>query len=71
MHLGGTIIGTTNRGHFVAKVGTGDKAKIAQDIIDKAKQTVNNLGPDGGLIAIGGDGSLSTAPQLAENPAYP
>jgi 6-phosphofructokinase 1 len=25
MSLGGTIIGTTNRGHFVAKVGRGER----------------------------------------------
>ena len=66
MHLGGTILGTTNRGHFVAKVGSGDKAMIAQDVIDKAKQTFNNLGLTA-IIAIGGDGSLSTALQLCEN----
>lgn len=66
MHLGGTILGTTNRGHFVAKVGSGDKAMIAQDVIDKAKQTFNNLGLSA-IIAIGGDGSLSTALQLFEN----
>lgn len=66
MHLGGTILGTTNRGHFVAKVGAGDKAMIPQEIIDKAKQTFHDLGLSA-LIAIGGDGSLSTALQLSEN----
>ena len=66
MHLGGTILGTTNRGHFVAKVGAGDKAAIPQDIIDKAKQTFHNLGLTA-LVCIGGDGSLSTALQLFEN----
>ncbi|HEY5793318.1 MAG TPA: ATP-dependent 6-phosphofructokinase [Chthoniobacterales bacterium] len=66
MHLGGTILGTTNRGHFVAKVGSGDKARIDQEIIDKAKQTFHALGLTA-IIAIGGDGSLSTALQLQEN----
>ncbi|GAT32109.1 6-phosphofructokinase 1 [Terrimicrobium sacchariphilum] len=66
MHLGGTILGTTNRGHFVAKVGAGDKAAIPQDIIDQAKQTFHNLGLTA-LVCIGGDGSLSTALQLFEN----
>jgi 6-phosphofructokinase 1 len=66
MHLGGTILGTTNRGHFVAKVGSGDRAMIAQNIIDKAKQTFHDLDLSA-LIAIGGDGSLSTALQLSEN----
>lgn len=66
MHWGGTILGTTNRGSFVAKVGAGDKAAIAQDVIDRAKQTYNELGLRA-LITVGGDGSLSTALQLAEN----
>lgn len=66
MHWGGTILGTTNRGHFVAKIGAGDKAMIAQDVIDRAKQTYDELGLHA-LIAIGGDGSLSTALQLSEN----
>lgn len=66
MHLGGTILGTTNRGHFVAKVGSGDRAMIDQAVIDKAKRTFHDLGLTA-LIAIGGDGSLSTALQLCEN----
>src|SRR5256886_12122227 len=28
MALGGTLIGTTNRGHFVAKIGAGDRAVV-------------------------------------------
>jgi len=66
MHLGGTILGTTNRGHFGAKVGAGERAAIAPDSIAKAKQTFANLDLTG-LIAIGGDGSLSTALQLSEH----
>jgi len=65
MHLGGTILGTTNRGHFAAKIGSGGKAVIDPEILGKAKQTFNNLGLTA-LIAIGGDGSLSTALQLCE-----
>src|SRR5947208_1164312 len=33
MALGGTIIGTTNRGHFIAKVGAGDRAGDADIIL--------------------------------------
>lgn len=66
MHMGGTILGTTNRGHFVAKVGAGDKAMIPQEIIDKAKETFKKLDLSA-LITIGGDGSLSTSLQLFEN----
>src|ERR1051325_8152434 len=37
MALGGTIIGTTNRGHFVAKIGAGDRAVVPTEIIEKAR----------------------------------
>ncbi len=66
MPVGGTIIGTTNRGRFVAKAGHGEKAQIPQPIIDEAKKTLEELNV-GGLICIGGDGSLTTAEQLFEN----
>jgi 6-phosphofructokinase 1 len=65
MQLGGTIIGTTNRGHFVAKVGDGEKARIPDEIIAQAKDTLRRLQVEA-LIAIGGDGSLTTALQLHE-----
>jgi len=65
MHLGGTILGTVNKGHFVAKVGSGDKAVIPADIISKARQTFDALDLHA-LITIGGDGSLTTALQLHE-----
>jgi len=63
MHLGGTILGTTNKGHFAAKIGAGDTAEIDGEIIDKASQTMKDLQIDA-LVAIGGDGSLTTALQL-------
>src|SRR5271163_3585253 len=66
MPIGGTIIGTTNRGRFVAKSGMGAKAQIPQPIIDEAKKTIHDLGVKA-LICIGGDGSLTTADQLFEN----
>jgi phosphofructokinase-like protein len=65
MHLGGTILGTTNRGHFVAKVAAGERATISKKVIEEAKATFNKLGL-AALIVIGGDGSLSTALQLYE-----
>lgn len=65
MHLGGTIIGTTNRGHFVAKIGEGGKAVIPDEIIEQAKKTLGELKVEA-LICIGGDGSLTTAQQLFE-----
>jgi 6-phosphofructokinase 1 len=65
MHIGGTILGTTNRGHFAAKVRAGEKAAIPEEIIAQARRTFDHLKLDA-LIAIGGDGSLSTALQMFE-----
>ena len=63
MPMGGTILGTTNRGRFVAKVGEGNKASIPKAILSEACETFEGLGLDA-LVCIGGDGSLSTALQL-------
>jgi 6-phosphofructokinase 1 len=65
MHLGGTILGTVNKGHFVAKVGAGNAVAIPPEILVQARQTYDALGLHA-LIVIGGDGSLSTALQLHE-----
>lgn len=63
---GGTIIGTTNRGHFVAKKGKGEKARVPDEIIDSSRKVLADLGVDG-LIVIGGDGSMTTALQLQQS----
>jgi len=63
LKMGGTILGTTNKGHFAAKVGKGDIAEVPQGIVDKAKRTMDQLGISA-LIIVGGDGSLTTALQL-------
>ena len=65
MPLGGTIIGTTNRGHFAAKVGAGDRTIVPRDVIAGAKAILAELNV-GALIVVGGDGSLMTAQQLQE-----
>jgi ATP-dependent phosphofructokinase / diphosphate-dependent phosphofructokinase len=65
MALGGTIIGTTNRGHFVAKIGAGDRAVVAAEVIEKARSVLENIGVKA-LIIVGGDGSMTTALQLQE-----
>jgi 6-phosphofructokinase 1 len=65
MALGGTIIGTTNRGHFIAKVGAGDRAVLAVDVIERARSVLNELRVNT-LIIVGGDGSMTTALQLQE-----
>lgn len=63
MKLGGTILGTTNKGHFVAKKGKGDIAEVPMEIVEKARETLKLLEVEG-LIVVGGDGSLTTALQL-------
>ena len=63
---GGTMLGTTNKGRFVAKSGHGEKALIPQPIMEEAKKTLEDLGVRA-LVCIGGDGSLTTADQLFEN----
>ncbi len=63
MQLGGTILGTTNRGHFVAKVGAGARTTVLPEVIEQARATLQGLGVSA-LVVIGGDGSLSTALQL-------
>jgi 6-phosphofructokinase len=65
MALGGTIIGTTNRGHFVAKLGAGNRTIVPADIIAGAKKILDELHVKA-LIIIGGDGSMVTAQQLQE-----
>ena len=64
-YLGGTILGTVNRGRFGAKQGAGDPRRIPREILAEAKANVERSGCDG-LIVIGGDGTLSGAMQLAE-----
>src|SRR2546426_9274969 len=65
MALGGTIIGTTNRGHFVAKTGAGDRTVVPAHVIEDAKKILGELQVKA-LIIVGGDGSLVTAQQLQE-----
>jgi 6-phosphofructokinase 1 len=65
MALGGTIIGTTNRGHFVAKVGAGNRTIVPANVIAGAKKILDGLQVRA-LIIVGGDGSMATAQQLQE-----
>lgn len=65
MARGGTIIGTTNRGHFVAKVGAGDRTIVPEKVIADAKKILDELNVKA-LIIVGGDGSMATAQQLQE-----
>ncbi|MBG7607060.1 MAG: 6-phosphofructokinase [Verrucomicrobia bacterium] len=63
LKLGGTILGSTNKGHFAAKIGVGDVAEVPKEIIDRAKKTIDQM-EIRALIIVGGDGSLTTGLQL-------
>ncbi|MBV9659172.1 MAG: 6-phosphofructokinase [Verrucomicrobia bacterium] len=65
MSQGGTILGTTNKGHFVSKVGKGDKTAVAPETVENAREILGKLRVEG-LILVGGDGSLTTGLQLFE-----
>jgi len=62
-NIGGTILYTTNKGHFSAKTGDGENIPIPQAILDDAKNNLQKLGIEY-LITIGGDGTQSGALQL-------
>src|SRR5437773_6706568 len=53
MPLGGTIIGTTNRGHFISKVAAGDRRVVAAEVIQQARQVLRKHGVEA-LIIVGG-----------------
>lgn len=64
-HLGGTILGTTNRGdpfHYPAMVGG---QRVASDVSGRIVERFRALGIDA-LIALGGDGSMAIAQKLME-----
>lgn len=64
MRLGGTILGTTSKGHFIAKVGDGThRQRVSPAILEQTRRTLATLGVEA-LICIGGDGSLATAEEL-------
>ncbi|MCB1086981.1 MAG: 6-phosphofructokinase, partial [Verrucomicrobiae bacterium] len=52
---GGTILGTTNHGHFSSKHGGGEVARIPEPLMNQARSTLRNLGIEA-LICVGGDG---------------
>lgn len=62
---GGTILGSTNKGRFGARVGESGRAEIDASLIDAAAKTLQRLKIEG-LIVVGGDGSLATAQQFHE-----
>lgn len=65
-HLGGTILGTTNRGNPLSYPVADDEGQIREvDRSDELLEAFDERGIDA-LIAIGGDGSMEIANALAE-----
>jgi phosphofructokinase-like protein len=65
-HLGGTILGTTNRGSPIAYPTLGDDGEwFERDRSDELVEKLAELDVDA-LVAIGGDGSLAIANVLSE-----
>jgi 6-phosphofructokinase 1 len=64
-HLGGTILGTTNRGNPFAWPATQEDGSVAE--VDRSGELVRRLAEESidAVIAIGGDGSLHIAQRLA------
>jgi 6-phosphofructokinase 1 len=62
---GGTILGTSSRGKFSAKVGHGERRTLPKELLDGVKTGMDALDLFA-LVSIGGDGSLSIAQQLFE-----
>jgi 6-phosphofructokinase 1 len=65
MHLGGTILGTTNRGDPFNYPVLKDGKKVATDVSARLVQRFDELGIDA-LVALGGDGSMTLARKLME-----
>ena len=65
LHLGGTILGTTNKGRFAGKTGHGELREIPGEILQQALNNFKQLALRA-LVCVGGDGSLGIAQQLFE-----
>jgi len=63
LQTGGTILGTTNKGHFTSKIAGGERTVISEEVIARASRTCRDLDLTA-IIAIGGDGSMNTCLQL-------
>lgn len=65
MKLGGTILGTANKGPFSAKTGAGRVRRIPKKLIEGVKKSMAENGIEA-LVSVGGDGTLSGALQFHE-----
>ena len=64
-HLGGTILGTVNKGHPFEFLVTRDGKMVTTDISDEVMRRFHEVGGDA-LIAIGGDGAFRIASRFAK-----
>lgn len=64
-HLGGTILGTTNRGDPFMYPVMKDGKNVPTDVSDRIVKRFHELGIDA-LVALGGDGSMTIARKLME-----
>ncbi|WP_182868694.1 6-phosphofructokinase [Stieleria mannarensis] len=62
---GGTILGSTNKGRFAARVGESGRVELDPKLVGRVAETIERMKIEG-LIVVGGDGSLSTAQQFHE-----
>src|SRR2546423_14024331 len=65
MPRGGTIIRTTHRRHFVAKIGAGGLTDVAAKAIADARGGLQPLGAHRPIL-VGGGGPIGTAQPLSE-----
>lgn len=65
-HLGGTILGTTNRGNPLEYPVTNSAGEV--ELVDRTPELVEGLRARGidALVAVGGDGSMAIAHRIAE-----
>jgi ATP-dependent phosphofructokinase / diphosphate-dependent phosphofructokinase len=63
--MGGTVLKSVNRGHFAVKVGLGETESLAKEVVEKTVKNYKELNLEG-IIAVGGDGTLTVAKQLSE-----
>jgi ATP-dependent phosphofructokinase / diphosphate-dependent phosphofructokinase len=65
LHVGGTILGTTNRGRFAVKTGLGETRRLPDEILQRTRKCFDDLRLRA-LVCVGGDGTLTIAQQLWE-----
>lgn len=65
LFVGGTILGTANKGRFAAKVGLGEAKRIQEAVLAEAKRNFTDHDLSA-LVVVGGDGSLAIGQQLFE-----